>query len=240
MLITGASRGIGREIAKVFSKNCYKVVLNYFKSEKEAKNLEKELRNSGCDALAVCANVVNYLEVQNMVKEAISFLGRIDTLVNNAGISIGRVLGDTSEEDWNEIFDVNVKGTFNCCKSVLPEMIERKKGKIVNVSSILGIVGGSCEVAYSASKAAIVGFTKALAKEVGPCNININCVAPGLIDTEMNKNLNKNDLESLRGKTSLCRIGTVQDVANAVLFLSSEEANFITGQILQVDGGLVI
>lgn len=240
VLITGASRGIGKEIARVFAENGYRIVLNYFRSFKEAQILETELKKSGCDALSVRANVANYTEVRTMMERAVSFFGHIDVLINNAGVSYCKLIVDTTTEEWNDIFDVNVKGTFNCCKAALPGMINRKYGKIVNVSSILGVVGGSLEVAYSSSKAAIIGFTKSLAKESGPSNINVNCVAPGVIKTNMNKNLTKNDYKILKENTALKRIGDAKDVANAVLFLASEQAKFITGQVLQIDGGLII
>ena len=240
VFITGASHGIGEEIARTFSKKNYRIVLNYFKSREEAKNLENELKNQGVDTLAIQGDVSNSLDVKNMVKKANDFLGHIDILVNNAGIALTKLLNDTTEDEWDKVFAVNVKGIFNCCKEVLPQMIKRKSGKIINISSILGIVGGSLEVAYSASKAAIIGFTKALCKEIGPSNITVNCVAPGLINTKMNKSLTADDINSLKDNTSLARVGSSQDVANAVLFLASEKANFITGEVIKVDGGLII
>ena len=240
VFITGASHGIGKEIARTFSKDNYRMVLNYFNSKKEAEKLEKELKSHGVDALAIHGDVSNSSDVKNMIKKANDFLGHIDILVNNAGIALTKLLIDTTEKEWDEVFKVNIKGIFNCCKEVLPQMIRRKSGKIINISSILGIVGGSLEVTYSASKAAIIGFTKALSKEVGPSNITVNCVAPGLINTKMNKSLTENDINSLKDSTPLARIGSSQDVANVVLFLASEKANFITGEVIKVDGGLMI
>ena len=238
-LITGASGGIGSEIAKVFAKNGYRLILNYYKSKKEAEGLEKDLLNLGYDALAIKADVSDFLETEDMVKKALKFLGKIDVLVNSAGVCLQKLLHKTESKEWDYVFDVNVKGVFNCCKAVLPTMIHERSGKIINISSIFGLKGASLEVAYSASKAAIVGFTKALAKEVGPSSINVNCVVPGVINTKMNKNLSNGDMEVLRNSSSLLKIGLPRDVANAVLFLASKEANFITGQTIIVDGGLI-
>lgn len=240
VLITGASHGIGKEIARVFSKEGYRVALNYFHSEKEAKSLEKELKLAGHDAIAIKGDVSKSLDVKNMIEKATDFLGHIDVLVNNAGIGLYKLFCETTENEWNEIFKVNVTGVFNCCKEVLPHMIKRKSGKIINISSILGLVGGAMEVAYCASKAAIVGFTKALSKELGPSNINVNCIAPGLINTKMNNYLSASDINNIKESTSLLRVGSTEDVANAALFLASNKSNFITGEVLKVDGGLVI
>ena len=240
VLITGASHGIGKETARVFSKEGYRVALNYFHSEKEARSLEKELKSVGHDALAIKGDVSKSSDVKNMVKEATDFLGHIDVLINNAGVGLYKLFCETTEEEWEEIFKVNVTGAFNCCKEVLPQMVNRKNGKIINISSILGLVGGAMEVAYCASKAAIIGFTKALSKEVGPSNINVNCIAPGLIKTKMNKNLSTNDINNIRGNTPILRVGFPEDVANAALFLASNKSNFITGEVLKVDGGLII
>lgn len=239
VLITGASRGIGRKTAKIFAKNGYRVIINYLNSKTEAKILEEELKNAGCDAFSVCADVSDGKQVQKMMEEIKNFTNDVDVLVNNAGIAQQKMFCDTTEQDWNRIFDINVKGTFNCCQAVLPSMIQRQKGKIVNISSIWGVCGASLEVAYSASKAAIIGFTKALAKEVGPCGINVNCVAPGLIDTDMNKNLDKDTIDCLREGTPLGVIGTTKDIAETILFLSSDKSNFMTGQVININGGSI-
>ena len=240
VLITGASHGIGKEIARVFSKEGYRVALNYFHSEKEAKSLEKELKLAGHDAIAIKGDVSESLDVKNIVKKATSFLGHIDILVNNAGIGLYKLFCETHKNEWEEVFKVNVTGTFNCCKEVLPQMINRKSGKIINISSILGLVGGAMEVAYCASKAAIIGFTKALSKEVGPSNISVNCIAPGFINTKMNDHLNAIDIKNIKESTSLLRVGSPEDVAHAALFLASNKSDFITGEVLKVDGGLII
>lgn len=240
VLITGASCGIGRETAKAFAENNYRVIINYLNSETNAKELVSELKSMGCDCIAVCADVSDSIKVKNMMQEIKSFSNKIDVLVNNAGIALQKLFCDTTEVEWDKIFNVNIKGMFNCCKSVLPSMIKNHSGKIINVSSIWGICGASCEVAYSASKAAIIGFTKALAKEVGPCNINVNCVAPGVIDTKMNRDLlSSEDIETLKNETPLGLLGTPKDVAQTILFLAQDESKFITGQIISPNGGIL-
>ncbi|HOV42272.1 MAG TPA: SDR family NAD(P)-dependent oxidoreductase, partial [Oscillospiraceae bacterium] len=185
VLITGASRGIGRETAKLFSKNGFNVVINYNKSEKDALELLSEIKN----AAAIRADVSNRKEVFEMIEKANSIFGGIDILVNNAAVAGQMLFQDISEEEWDRIFDTNVKGAFNCTQAVLPHMLHKKSGKIINISSIWGITGASCEVHYSASKAALIGFTKALAKELGPSGITVNCVAPGIINTDMNSSI---------------------------------------------------
>jgi 3-oxoacyl-[acyl-carrier protein] reductase len=237
VLITGASRGIGRETAKLFASKGYNVVINYLNSEKLAKELVKELEQS---AIAIKADVSDIESVDNMFKSAKEVFGNIDILINNAGIALGELFTKTSRQEFDRIFDVNIGGIFNCCKAVIPDMIKNHKGKIINVSSIWGICGASCEVIYSASKAAVIGFTKALAKELGPSGININCIAPGIIDTDMNSDLDKEVLEALEDKTPLQRIGSALDIANAILFLASNESDFITGQVISPNGGFVI
>ena len=236
VLITGASRGIGCETAKLFYENNYNVVINYKSSKDNAENLSAKLPGS----LAIYADVSNPSDVKNMFDMVSKTFGGVDVLVNNAAISHTDVFGDVSYERWREIFSTNVDGVFNCTKEALPYMINQKYGKIVNISSIWGITGASCEVAYSTTKAAIIGFTKALAKELGPSNICVNCVAPGLIDTDMNKDIDAIVLSQLIEEIPLEKIGTTRDIANAILFLASDLANFITGQVLSPNGGMVI
>ncbi len=240
VLITGASRGIGKATAEAFAKDGYRVIINYFQSKKKAEQLCEELKGMGCDCLAVQADVSKEAEVSDMMGNIRNFSSHIDVLVNNAGVDLQKMLIDTTENEWNRLFDINVKGMFNCCRAVLPEMVKRKYGKIVNISSILGVNGASCEVAYSATKAAVIGFTKALAKEVGPCGINVNCVAPGVVMTDMMRKLGKEALQSLKEITSLGMIGTPEDIAESVLFLASDKSKFTTGQILSPNGGLVV
>lgn len=240
VLITGASRGIGRETALLFAKNNYNVIINYNKSKEQALKLQREVSLNGTDALAVKADVSNLNDVKFMVDESLNHFGTIDILVNNAGISEQKMFCDITKSDWQNMLSVNVTGMFNVCKYVLPIMINKKEGKIINVSSVWGIVGASCEVHYSTSKAAVIGFTKALAKEVGPSNINVNCVAPGVIDTDMNAGLDNQTVNYLKEQTPLCVIGTALDVANTIYFLASDKSNFITGQVISPNGGFVI
>ncbi|MGI6192686.1 MAG: elongation factor P 5-aminopentanone reductase [Christensenellales bacterium] len=238
VLITGASRGIGAATARLFAQKGWQVAIHYHASEEAAKKLVTEINETGGKALAFRADVKNGEEVQNMAEAVRVCLGKVSALVCCAGISNGQsLLTDTPEEDWDNLFAVNTKGAYNCLKAVLPGMVEQKSGSVVLVSSVWGVLGGSCEAAYSASKAALLGLTKALAKELGPSNIRVNCVAPGVIDTDMNAHLTKEDFAALCDVAALGRIGTPAEVARAIHFLASEDASFITGQILGVDGG---
>jgi len=240
VLITGSSRGIGRATAVTFAQNGYNVVVNYNKSSKEAENLCLELEQFGVKAKAFQADVSDKAAVNEMVKQIEADLGQITVLVNNAGIAEQALFSDISEEMWDRMFNVNIKGAYNCTHAVLPHMIHNKYGRIINVSSMWGISGASCEVHYSASKAALIGFTKALSKEVGLSGITVNCVAPGVIATEMNGHLSEDIIEELKNETPLNRIGTPEDVAEAIFFLASDKASFITGQTLSVDGGFIV
>ena len=240
VLITGASKGIGANMAIRFAEKGYNVVMNYNNSVQSALILQRSLKESGYNVIAYKANVKNRLEVDLMIKEALYRFGSIDILINNAGIANQSLITELSEQDWNDIIGVNLTGVFNCTQAVLPHMINQKSGKIINISSMWGEVGASCEVAYSAAKAGVIGFTKALAKEVGPSGITVNCITPGLIETSMNQDLTVEDITAIVEDTPMGRIGSTDDVATAALFLSSDEAQFITGQILGVNGGLVI
>lgn len=240
VLITGASKGIGAAMAIMYAEKGYNVVMNYNNSAQSAILLQKSLSENGYSVIAYKANVKNRIDVDMMVKEAVYRFGSIDILVNNAGISNQGLFTDLSEPEWNDIIGVNLTGTFNCCQAVLPYMINQKSGSILNISSMWGEVGASCEVAYSATKAGVIGLTKALAKEVGPSGITVNCIAPGLIDTAMNQNLAIDDVAAMIDNTPLTRMGTTNDIASAALFLTSENASFITGQILGINGGYVI
>lgn len=239
-LITGASRGIGRKTAELFAENGYAVIINYNKSEKEALNLVSEIREKGGTAMAVKADVSSETEVSEMMKKISENFSSIDVLVNNAGISLQKMLTETTTEEWDNIFGITARGTFLVTKSVLPMMINKKSGSIINISSIWGNVGASCEVAYSSAKASLIGFTKALAKEIGPSGIRVNCLCPGVIDTDMNKMHSVETLACLCDETPLMRIGLPSEVAETILFLASEKSAFITGQIFSVDGGMTV
>ena len=240
ILITGASRGIGRELAVLFAANDYNVAINYCNSEEAAETLYRQLLERKYSVIKVRGDVSNRIQVDAMVDIICRQFGAIDVLVNNAGIAQEKLFTDITEDDWDFMFDVNIKGIFNCCQSVLPKMISNKQGKIINISSIWGLTGASCEVHYSASKAAVIGLTKALAKEFGPSNIQVNCVAPGIIQTDMNSNLEASTIEALKNNTPLGVLGSASDIAEMVLFLASSKANFMTGQVISPNGGFVI
>ena len=239
VIVTGASGGIGSAIASVFALNGCNTVINYNKSESAALSLCSSLGERGACVKAFRADVSDSRQADALIDFAVSQFGSADILVNNAGIAQQKLFTNITDEDFDRMFNINVKGVFNCCRAVLPDMIHRKHGRIINISSMWGICGASCEVHYSASKAAVIGLTKALAKEVGPSGITVNCIAPGLIDTPMNGNLSEETINSLCEETPVSRIGTPEDVAQAVFYLAGEGASFITGQILGVDGGFI-
>lgn len=240
VLVTGGSRGIGAAVCERFAQEGWKVAVNYNRSKEQAEALAKQLVACGCDACAVRADVSDRAQVEQMVKDVMGRFGKINVLVNNAGIAQQKLFSDITDSDWNTMFDVNVKGIYNCCQAVLPGMIHSKSGAIINVSSMWGITGASCEVHYSAAKAAVIGFTKALAKEVGLSGIRVNCVAPGVVATDMNQNLTQQTLDELKEESPLGLIGTPEDIANCIWFLAGEESRFITGQVISPNGGLVI
>lgn len=240
VLITGASRGIGKAIAELFSENNYNVVINYRSSDAKANELYNKLSMNNRSVMLIKADVSNREQVDEMYAEIKQAYGGVDVLINNAGIAEQKLFTDVSEEDWDNMFDINVKGMFNCTQAVLNDMISNKYGKIINISSIWGLVGASCEVAYASSKAAVIGFTKSLAKELGPSNICVNCIAPGIIDTDMNASLDDNTIKELKEQTPLIRLGSPEDIANLALYLASDKSNFITGQIISPNGGFVI
>lgn len=239
VLITGASRGIGASLAENFAAQGYNVVINYNSSKNEAMELLKKIRSFGGSAIALKANVSDFEDAKYLVEKSEEEFGSIDVLVNNAGIASQKMFTDITEKDWKLMFDVNVHGMFNCTHYVVKNMIKKHSGKIINMSSMWGLTGSACEVHYSASKAAVIGFTKALAKELGPSGVQVNCVAPGLIDTAMNSEFSENDIKKLVEETPCSRIGTVQDVSNVVLFLASSESDFITGEVININGGFL-
>ena len=240
VLITGASGGIGTATACLFAEKGYNVVINYNNSERQARLLQKTLTEHGAKSICVGANVSYPSEVNSMIKQAEYAFGGIDVLVNNAGISQIKQIQDITDNDWHEMIATNLTGVFNCARAVVPNMIRNKSGAIINVSSMWGITGASMETHYSAAKAGVIGFTKALAKELGPSGIRVNCVAPGVIETNMNRNITLEAVEQLSEETPLGRLGSPIEVAEAIYFLASEQASFITGQIISPNGGLVI
>ncbi|MDD4171534.1 MAG: 3-oxoacyl-ACP reductase FabG [Syntrophomonas sp.] len=240
VLITGSSKGIGRASAELFAEDNYNVIINYLHSEPDALALAALMEKKGHSVMTYQADVSKRAQVESMVDSSIGRFGSIDVLVNNAGIAQQKLFTDITDEDWDTMLNIHVKGIFHCCQAVLPFMISKKRGKIINISSIWGMTGASCEVHYSTAKAAVIGFTKALARELGPCNIQVNCVAPGIIDTEMNAALDESDRNRLREETPLMRFGTPAEVAYALLYLASDKADFLTGQVLSPNGGFVI
>lgn len=239
VIVTGASGGIGSAVASRFALNGYNVIINYNKSEEAATALCSQLAEKGASVRIFRADVSDSAQANALADFAEREFGSADILINNAGTAQQKLFTDITDEDFDRMFNVNVKGVFNCCRAVLPCMIHNKYGRIINISSMWGVCGASCEVHYSASKAAVIGLTKALAKEVGPSGITVNCIAPGLIDTKMNGNLDEETIKTLCDETPVSRIGTPDDVADAVFYLAGDGASFITGQILGVDGGFI-
>jgi 3-oxoacyl-[acyl-carrier protein] reductase len=238
VLITGGTRGIGAACAQKFYDNGCNIALVYAADDITAQKFVSDKNMSR--VLLIKGDVSDYSAMQTVAEDIAKKFGTVDILVNNAGIACQKMINDITEQDWDRMFDVNVKGCFNCVKAVMGGMIHNKYGRIINISSMWGQVGASCEVHYSAAKAAVIGFTKALAKELGPSGITVNCIAPGVIDTDMNNILDRETLDSLAEETPVGRIGTVDDVAEIVMFLSGDGSSFITGQVIGVNGGFVI
>jgi len=239
-IITGGSRGIGKEIAKKFAKENYNLVINYVSEKTNTEELKKEFEALGAEVLFIKTNVTSYEECEKMAKDAINKFGKIDVLVNNAGVTKDSLLLRMKEEDFDTVINVNLKGTFNVTKACIPYMMKKKSGKIVNISSVVGISGNSGQANYAASKAGIIGFTKSVAKELASRNILANCVAPGYIATDMTNGLSDAVKESINNQIPLKRVGMPEEVAKAVYFLASEENSYITGQVINVDGGMLI
>lgn len=239
-LITGASRGIGAAIAIALAKSGYSVAICYNSNEQKANDIVNALNSEGLTSAAFKADITIQNDITNLCASVKNVLGNIELLVNNAGISQQKLFCELSENDIDKMLDTNIKGAMLCSKAVLPDMISRHKGCIINIASMWGETGASCEVHYSAAKAAIIGFTKALAKELAPSGIRVNCVSPGAVDTDMLAFFTQDDKQAIINDTPLGRLGTAEDIANAVEFLSSDKASFITGQILSVNGGILI
>ena len=239
-LITGATRGIGKRIAITLAKQGYNIALNYRKVNEELENTKKEIEKIGVQILAVKGDVANFEDCENFVKQVIERFGQIDVLVNNAGITKDMLLMRMKKEDFEQVIDTNLVGTFNVTKNVVPYMMKARSGRIINISSIVGISGNAGQTNYSASKAGIIGFTKSLAKEIASRNILVNSVAPGFIETNMTDVLKDDVKQEIAKNIPLKRMGTTQDVANVVKFLASDDSSYITGQVINVDGGMLM
>lgn len=239
-LITGGSRGIGKAIAEKFAKNGYDLVINYVSDNTDLDAIKEEFKQYGSEVLMEKADVSNFEQCEKMVTAAIEKFGRIDVLVNNAGVTRDNLLMRMKEEDFDKVINVNLKGTYNVTKNVIPYMMKQKYGKIINISSVVGVSGNAGQANYAASKAGIIGFTKSVAKELASRNILANCVAPGFIKTDMTDVLSDSVKESINSQIPLKKMGTAEEVANAVYFLGNEENTYITGQVLNVDGGMLM
>lgn len=239
-LVTGAGRGIGRAIALKLSSLGASIVINYRNSEKEAQELIDEIKTQGGEAFAVQGDVSSFSDAQKVVKFAVERFGRLDILVNNAGITRDTLLLRMKEEDFDKVLQVNLKGVFNCTKHASSVMLKQKSGKIINIASVIGLVGNAGQANYAAAKAGIIGFTKSVAKELGSRGITVNAIAPGFITTDMTDVLSDKVKEKLMENIPLKKLGNPEDVANLAAFLASDNSSYITGQVINVDGGMVM
>ena len=239
-LVTGATRGIGKQIALTLAKEGYNIAVNYRTENDDLAGLKKEIEHNDVKCLLVKGDISNFEDCENIVKKVIEEFEKIDVLVNNAGITKDMLLMRMKKDDFEQVIDVNLVGTFNVTRNVIPYMMKAHAGRIINISSVVGVAGNAGQTNYSASKAGIIGFTKSLAKEVGSRNILVNAVAPGFIQTDMTAVLKEEVKEEIAKSIPLKRMGTAQDVANVVKFLASEESSYITGQVIHIDGGMVM
>lgn len=239
-LVTGASRGIGKAIALKMASLGANLVLNYRNSEAEAIEVENAVKDMGVDAISVKGDISKLADVENLVAAAKEKFGAVDIMVNNAGITKDTLILRMKEEDFDKVIDVNLKGVFNCLKTITPVMVRQKHGKIINLSSVVGISGNAGQVNYAASKAGVIGMTKSLAKEVGSRGINVNAVAPGFIETDMTDVLGDKYKAEIKKNIPLKKLGKPEDVADVVAFLASESSDYVTGQVIHVDGGMLM
>ena len=240
VLVTGGSRGIGREVAEVYAENGYDVVINYVSDKTDVEGIKKEFEEKGVKCLLVKADVSKAADVDNMVEEAIKQFGKIDVLVNNAGITRDTLLMRMSEEDFDKVIEINLKGTYLVTKAVTKYMMKKRQGSIINLASVVGVVGNAGQTNYAASKAGIIGFTKSVAKELASRNIRANAVAPGFIETDMTSVLSDSVKENISTQIPLKRMGTAREVAEVIYFLGSDKSAYITGQVINIDGGMVM
>lgn len=240
VLVTGGSRGIGKEVAEVYAENGYDVVINYVSDKTDVEGIKKEFEEKGVKCLLVKADVSKAEDVDNMVEEAIKEFGKIDVLVNNAGITRDTLLMRMSEEDFDKVIEINLKGTYLVTKAVTKYMMKKRQGSIINLASVVGVVGNAGQTNYAASKAGIIGFTKSVAKELASRNIRANAVAPGFIATDMTSVLSDSVKENINAQIPLKRMGTAREVAEVIYFLGSEKSSYITGQVINIDGGMVM
>lgn len=239
-IVTGGSRGIGKAIALELAQNGANIIINYTSNKEAAEKTVKEIQQLGVKALAICCDVRDADAIKKMIDRIEEDFDTIDILVNNAGITRDNLLLRMKEEEWQQVMDVNLKGVFLCTKAVIRKMIKQKQGRIINISSVVGVIGNAGQANYSASKAGVIGFTKSIAREVSTKGINVNAVAPGFIDTDMTAILSEDIKENLLNNIPLKRFGKPEDVANLVVFLSSDKSNYITGEVINVDGGMAI
>ena len=239
-MITGATRGIGKQIALTLANEGYNIVLNYRTENDELIQAKNEIESKNVKCLTVQGDVTNFEDCKQMIESAIKEFGKIDVLINNAGITKDMLLARMKEEEFKQVIDVNLVGTFNVTKNVVPYMMKARSGRIINISSVVGISGNAGQTNYSASKAGIIGFTKSLAKEIASRNILVNSVAPGFIETNMTDVLKDDVKQEIAKNIPLKRMGTAQDVANVVKFLASDDSSYITGQVINVDGGMLM
>ena len=238
--VTGGAGGIGTAISQMLALSGYNVAIGYNNSKEAANSLKHYLLGTGANVDTFFCDVTDIASIESAISESVRKFGEIDVLINNAGISQQKLFTDITAEEWRRMMNVNIDGIFNMTKTILPSMIRRKHGRIINVSSIWGMVGASCEVHYSTAKAAAIGFTKALAKEVAPCGITVNCVAPGVIETSMNNFLCDEEISCLKEEVPAGRFGTPEEVAHCILNLADEKSGYLTGQVISPNGGLVV
>ena len=239
-IITGASRGIGKAIAIKFAKEGANIVINYRNNEEEALKVKEELEQLGVKTLIVKADISDLKQAENLIKQAKKEFGQVDILINNAGITKDNLIIRMKESEFDQVIKINLKGAFNCLKAVTPIMLKQRSGKIVNMSSVVGVIGNPGQVNYCASKAGLIGMTKSLAREIGVRGINVNAIAPGFIDTDMTRVLTEEQKKNILSQIPLNKFGNIEDIANTALFLASENSNYITGQVIHVDGGMAM